>query len=170
VAVEALIELARSEPETARFLRSEPLGAGKQALDSRDEKGETWPQRWHAGEAFARYLENEPLRAHIGFIEAYCAGPMAVQRVEDNHTAFTLFLQEGYRPVALELAGGVAEDAANEDPPGRLALEAVITAIYEMVCLELRGGRTGGLSRTLGLIAAVFLTPFLGGANAFVDA
>jgi hypothetical protein len=92
---------------------------------------------------------------------------MAIQRVEDSHTAFTLFLQEGYQYV--ERDG--AEDAAHEDPPGRLALEAIITAIYELVYLEVRGGRTGRLSRTLGAIAAIFLTPFVGveETNAFID-
>jgi len=131
-------------------------------------EGDTWPQRsWHAGVAFTRHLEQEPLTAHIGFIEAYNVGKMAIQRVEDSHTAFTLFLQEGYQYVGRD----GAEDAAHEDPPGRLALEAIITAIYELVYLEVRGRRTGRLSRTLGAIAAIFLTPFVGveETNAFID-
>ncbi len=124
----------------------------------------TWPQRsWHAGVAFARHLENEPLTAHIAFIEAYNIGAMAVQRVDDSHTAFTLFLQEGYQHAAGNPAGA--------GHLGELALEAIFTAIYELAYLEIRGGRTGALSRTLGASAAIFLTPFLGAkdTNAFID-
>jgi AcrR family transcriptional regulator len=60
--------------------------------------GTSWPERsWEAGRAFTQFLEQNPTIAHVGFVEAYAVGPGAVQRVEDSHTAFTMFLQEGYQ-------------------------------------------------------------------------
>ncbi len=120
-----------------------------------------WPERsWRAGLAFTGFLEGEPLIAHVGFVEAYAVGPMAVQRVEDSHVAFTVFLQEGYQYADLEV------------PPRRLALEGIVAGIYELVYHEVRAGRVEKLSRMLGLMAAFFLTPFLGAqeTNGFVDA
>jgi AcrR family transcriptional regulator len=114
-------------------------------------EGETWPERsWRAGLAFARFLETNPLIAHVGFIEAYAVGPRAAQRVEDSHMAFTMFLQEGY------------QFAPQADPPGRLALEAIVAAIFEIVYHEARRGRTAQLSGMIGHMVFLFLTPFLG--------
>ena len=106
-------------------------------------EGERWPERsWGAGLAFARFLETNPLIAHVGFIEAYAVGPRAVQRIEDSHMAFTMFLQEGY------------QFAPQANPPGRLALEAVVAAIFEIVYHEAREGahrRTVGDDRAHGV-------------------
>jgi len=104
-------------------------------------------------------LETNPLIAHVGFIEAYAVGPRAVQRVEDSHMAFTMFLQEGY------------QFARQANPPGRLALEAVVAAIFEIVYHEARRGRTGKLSGMIGHMVFLFLTPFLGPqeTNRFID-
>jgi AcrR family transcriptional regulator len=124
-------------------------------------EGRTWPERsWRAGLAFARFLETNPLIAHVGFIEAYAVGPRAVQRVEDSHTAFTMFLQEGY------------QFAPQANPPGRLALEAIVAAIFELVYHEARRRRTAQVSGMIGHIVFLFLTPFLGPAetNRFIDA
>jgi AcrR family transcriptional regulator len=123
-------------------------------------EGETWPERsWRAGLAFARFLETNPLIAHVGFIEAYAVGPRAVQRVEDSHMAFTMFLQEGY------------QFAPQADPPSQLALEAIVGAIFEIVYHEARGGRTAKLSGMTGHIVFLFLAPFLGPqeTNKFID-
>jgi AcrR family transcriptional regulator len=124
-------------------------------------EGSSWPDRsWRAGVAFAYFLEREPLIAHIGFVEAYAVGPRAVQRVEDSHVAFTIFLQEGYQYAHLDV------------PPGRVALEGVVTAIYELVYHETRAGRAGELSRMLGYMGMFFLAPFLGAeqTNRLIDA
>jgi len=123
-------------------------------------EGRTWPERsWRAVLAFARFLESNPLIAHVGFIEAYAVGPRAVQRVEDSHMAFTMFLQEGY------------QFAPQANPPGRLALEAIVAAIFEIVHHEARGGRTAQLSGMSGHMVFLFLTPFLGPekTNRFID-
>ena len=79
--------------------------------------------------------------AHVAFVEAYAVGPRAIQRVEDSHIAFTIFLQEGYR---------YQPQAA--PPPSRLALEAIITTIFEIVYLQARASndpQDGGASRPL---------------------
>ncbi len=121
-------------------------------------EGDDWPDRaWHSGDAFLKYLAAEPLVAHIGFIEAYAVGPMAIQRVEDSHVAFTIFLQEGYQYA--QKNGGLVE------PPGRVTLEAIVTAIYELVYLQVRAGKTKQLPRQLGLMGALVLTPFVGAAE-----
>ena len=122
--------------------------------------GSSWPERmWAAGEAFAGFLESNPLIAHVGFVEAYAVGPGAVQRVEDSHVTFTIFLQEGY------------QHDAGHAPPSRLALEAIITSIFEIVYREARSRREPRVSGMLGSMAFLALAPFLGAdeANRFID-
>jgi hypothetical protein len=115
--------------------------------------GSSWPARmWAAGEAFTGFLESNPMIAHVGFVEAY-AVPGAVQRVEDSHVTFTVFLQEGYRHNP-------------ERVPPCLALEAIITSVFEMVY---RGSRSGSQPRVSGMLesmAFLSLAPFLGPADA----
>lgn len=132
------------------------MGAMAQAFFNAEE----WPERaWRSGLAFMALLEADPLIAHTGFVEAYSVGPRAIQRVEDSHTAFTIFLQEGYRHT--DDAGG-----GGPEPPGRLALEGIVAASFEIVYRQVRAGRTQDLSRMLGQMGAFVLTPFLGPAEA----
>jgi len=122
--------------------------------------GASWPERtWEAGRALTAFLEQNPTLTHVGFIEAYAVGPGAVQRVEDSHTAFTIFLQEGYQYVD---GGG----------PPRLALQAVIACVFEIVYRQARRSRKPKVRQTLGLMVFVWLAPFIGAAeaNAFVEA
>jgi AcrR family transcriptional regulator len=122
--------------------------------------GSSWPERmWAAGEAFAGFLESNPMIAHVGFVEAYAVGPEAVQRVEDSHITFTIFLQEGYQ-----------HEAAHASP-SRLALEAIITSIFEIVYREARSTTKPRVSGMLGSMAFLALAPFLGAeeANRFID-
>ena len=132
-------------------------------------KGETWPERsWQSGGAFLGFLAREPLVAHIGFIESYAVGAAAIQRVEDSHVAFTMFLHEGYQWVGqADAQAGAAEVA----PPSKLVLEAIIAGVFELVYLQVRAGKTNQLPRYLGLMGALVLTPFLGveAANAFIE-
>jgi AcrR family transcriptional regulator len=121
---------------------------------------ESWAERsWEAGRALTQLLQDNPLVAHVGFVEAYAVGPRAVQRIEDSHTAFMFFLQEGLlqRPQA--------------NAPSRAALEAIVAAIFEIVYLQTRGRepQTAGM---LAHIAHIWLTPFMGAeaADAFIDA
>jgi AcrR family transcriptional regulator len=122
--------------------------------------GRSWPERmWAAGQAFAAFLDSNPLFVHVGFVEAYAVGPGAVQRVEDSHVTFTIFLQEGY-----QLQSG-------RTPPSRLALEATITSIFEIVYREARAGKQPQVSGMLGTMAFLSIAPFLGAkeTNRFID-
>lgn len=113
--------------------------------------GASWPERsWEAGRAFTQFLERNPVIAHVGFVEVYAVGPGAVQRVEDSYIAFTIFLQEGYR------------HARRDPPPSRVALEAIITTIFEGVYLRARASRRPRLASLLAPITFLWLAPFLG--------
>jgi AcrR family transcriptional regulator len=111
----------------------------------------TWPERsWEAGRAITQFLQKNPTVAHVGFVEAYCVGPGAVQRVEDSYTAFTIFLQEGY------------QHAPSETPLSRVALEAIITTIFELVYVESRSSRRPQIASLLAHMTFVWLAPFIG--------
>jgi AcrR family transcriptional regulator len=117
--------------------------------------GATWPQRsWEAARAFTQFLEQSPTVARVGFVEAYAVGPGAIQRVEDSHTAFTIFLQEGY------------QHAQGRRHPSRLALEAIITTIFEVVYRQVRAGATAQLSTALAVLNYHWLAPFTGPGEA----
>jgi len=122
--------------------------------------GASWPQRiWEAGRAFTQFLETNPTIAHVGFVEAHAVGPGAVQRVEDSHVAFTVFLQEGF------------QFAQPSTPPSRLALEAIITTIFEIVYAQARASKDPQLSGLLPHLTFLALAPFLDPkrANEFID-
>jgi len=121
--------------------------------------GASWPERtWEAASAFAQFLEANPTIAHVGFVEAYAVGPGAVQRVEDSHVAFAIFLQEGYQH---------ARDGLS---PSRVGLDAIITAIFEIVYMQARASPRPKLSGLVPHITFLVLAPFLGAgeANEFI--
>jgi AcrR family transcriptional regulator len=123
--------------------------------------GASWPERcWEAGRAFTQFLQSNPTIAHVGFVEAHAVGPGAVQRVEDSHVAFTVFLQEGF------------QFAHPSPPPSRVALEAIITTIFEIVYSQARASEKPQLSGLLAHLSFLALAPFLGPAraNEFIDA
>jgi AcrR family transcriptional regulator len=122
--------------------------------------GENWPARsWEGGRALTQLIEDNPLVAHVGFVEAYAVGPTAIQRVEDSALAFTFFLQEGlvYRK--------------QRNPPSGLAMEVIVTSIFEIIYLQARDLGRPELSAMLPHIAHLWLTPFLGGRDSdeFID-
>ena len=122
--------------------------------------GESWPQRsWEAGRALTQLLQENPLVAQVGFVEAYSVGPAAIQRIEDSHVAFTFFLQEG-------LVYGSPSEA-----PSRLAMEAIIACIFEIIYLQASDHGTPQVAAMLPHIAHLWLTPFLGGpaSDEFID-
>ena len=122
--------------------------------------GADWPQRiWEAFRAATQSVQENPTVAHVGFVESYAVGPRGIQRVEDSRIAFTIFLQEGYRHELVTT------------PPSRLALEAIITAIFEMIYREARASGEPQTTRLLGAIVQLCLAPFMGGeaARAFIE-
>jgi AcrR family transcriptional regulator len=122
--------------------------------------GNSWPARsWEAGRALTQLLDANPLVANVGFVAAYAVGPRAVQRIEDSHTAFMFFLQEGL----------VAQPQA--DPPSRVAMEAIVAGVFEIIYLQVRKRAKTQITAMLPHIAHLWLTPFLGSeeADAFID-
>jgi len=122
---------------------------------------EGWPLRsWEGGRALTQLLEENPLVAHVGFVEAYAVGPAAIRRVEDSHIAFTFFLHEGlvYSP--------------RRNPPSGLAMEAIVTSIFEIIYLQSRDRRKPEVARMLPHIAHLWLAPFMGvrESDEFIDA
>ncbi len=119
-----------------------------------------WPQRsWEGGRALTQLLQENPLVAHVGFVEAYAVGPAAVQRIEDSHIAFMFFLQEGLvqRPAA--------------EPVSRVAMEAIVAGVFEIVYLKARQRGKPQLGAMLPHVAHLWLTPFLGvdEGDAFIE-
>jgi AcrR family transcriptional regulator len=122
--------------------------------------GATWPERnWEAGRAFTQFLEQNPMVAHVGFVEAYAVGPGAAQRLEDSHSAFAMLLQEGYQHVS------------GDARPAGVVLEAIITTIFETVYHQARGRGKPRLSGLLAHLTFLVLSPFIGPveATAFID-
>ncbi len=110
---------------------------------------EGWPLRsWEAARAFTQLLQANPLVTHMAFVEAYAVGPAAVQRVDDMHTAFMVFLQEGL--------------TLSQEPVGRVTMEATLASIFEIVYLQARAGENLQIAGMLSHIAHLWLTPFVG--------
>jgi AcrR family transcriptional regulator len=122
--------------------------------------GASWPERiWEALRALTQFLERNPTIAHVGFVEAHAVGPGAVQRVEESHVAFTIFLQEGF------------QYAKPSTPPSRVALEAIITTVFEIVYSQTRMAGELQLSGLVPHLSFLGLAPFLGPerSNALID-
>ncbi len=122
--------------------------------------GENWPMRsWEGGRALTQLLEDNPLVAHVGFVEAYAVGPTAIERIEGSHIAFTFFLQEGlvYRK--------------QRNPPSGLTMEAIVVSIFELIYLQARDHGKPEVASMLPHIAHFWLAPFLGNreSDEFID-
>jgi AcrR family transcriptional regulator len=123
--------------------------------------GKSWPERiWEAFRATTQSVDDTPTFTHVAFVEAYAVGARGIQRVEDSHIAFTIFLQEGYR-----------FQAEGDAPPSRLALEAIVTTIFEIVYLQTRASAKPKTAGLLAHFVHLCLAPFVGAAasNEFID-
>jgi len=121
---------------------------------------EQWPMRmWEALRALTQWLGNNPAIAHVGFVESYAVGPGAVQRVEDSLIAFTIFLREGY------------QYEPQHSPPSRLALEAIVTSVFEILYRQVSQSATPEIAGLTGHLIHLSLTPFLGAVETdrFID-
>jgi AcrR family transcriptional regulator len=169
--VEDIMKLARIDPNSfyrlfankqEAFAAAHELGF-QQVMDVTVKAffaGRGWPQRsWEAGRALTQLLDANPLVANVGFVEAYAIGPGAVQRIEDSHTAFMFFLQDGL----------VQQPQA--DPPSRTAMEAIVAGVFEIIYMQVRKRGKAQIAARLAHIAHLWLTPFLGveQADAFID-
>lgn len=123
--------------------------------------GKDWPERiWEGFRAATQSIDDTPAFAHVAFVEAYAIGPRGIQRVEDSHIAFAIFLQEGYR---YQREGSA---------PPQLALEAITTTIFEIIYLRTRASAKPQTAGVLAHLVHLCLAPFLGSeaTNEFIDA
>jgi AcrR family transcriptional regulator len=113
--------------------------------------GVGWPQRtWAGAQGLCEFLGANPTIAHVGFVEGYAVGPGAVQRIEDSVSAFSVFLQEGYRH----------EQACGS--PSELALAAIISTEFEILHHVARQRVRPSLGGMVGALSYISLAPFIG--------
>lgn len=120
-----------------------------------------WPERsWEGARAITQLLQENPRVAYVAFVEAYAVGPEAVQRIEDTHVAFLYFLEEG------------AAERGPEQAPSRVAMEAVIAGIFELIYMQAQLREKAQIAAMLPYVEHIWLTPFLGvqKADAFIEA
>jgi len=118
----------------------------------------SWPERaWRGILAGAQFEATHPTLTHMLFVQSYAIGAPAVQRIDETHAAFTVFLQEGNQPGARKQS--------------RTALEAMVAAGFEIAYHVSRQGDGDQMTRYAGHAAYVCLAPFLGAADAskFID-
>ncbi len=115
--------------------------------------GSSWPERiWEGIHVGTHFDATHPVLAHLGYVEAYAVGSPAIQRVEDSHAAFKIFLQEGYLHA--------------ESPPARSTLDAIAATIFAIGYHHARTRQIKQLPRLTPLAAYIVLTPFLGRVEA----
>jgi AcrR family transcriptional regulator len=112
---------------------------------------EHWPDRvWNAARAFLTYLAEHPDAAYLGMVEVYAAGDAAIDRAQEQRSAFTLFLADGYRQ---------SERAAALPS---LCSDAIAGAIEAMIRRLLLAGKGDRALELLPQCVYVALAPFLG--------
>jgi AcrR family transcriptional regulator len=117
---------------------------------------EAWPERvWAAAQAFVDCVEQNPTLAYVSFVESHAGGPVAMARLPQLIGAFTIFLQEGYR--------SAQGDSAQTLSP--VALEATVTAAFELCHLRSRGAGPDQAGSQLQQLAFLCLAPFLGAVH-----
>ena len=118
-----------------------------------------WPERvWRGILAGTQFQASHPVLTHMLYVQSYAIGSAGSEQIEDTHSAFALFLQEG-----AQLA-----DAA---PPNGVS-DAVIAACFEIPFYLSRQGRGEEISRFAPLMTYLCLAPFLGPheATGFIEA
>jgi AcrR family transcriptional regulator len=117
-----------------------------------------WPERvWRGIHAASQFQGSHASIAHMGFVESHALGPTAIQLIENNHAAFTIFLQEGSQHAAT--------------PPPTIAPQAIAAAIYEIGYQQTRHANPHHLTRMAWHAAYLALTPYLGpeATNRLID-
>jgi AcrR family transcriptional regulator len=117
-----------------------------------------WPERaWEAIRAATQFQATHQIVAHVALVESHAVGASAIQRIDDSRTAFTIFFQEGNQHTS--------------DPSSQMAMEAIVSAVFEICYKRARAGQSEQISRMACNGAYVMLAPFLGpaAANDFID-
>ncbi len=118
---------------------------------------DSWAERiWRAIHAASQFNATHPI-AHVIYLESHAVGAPAIQRVEESHAAFTIFLQEGNQLTTI--------------PQPRVALEAIVAAGFEVGYHQFRRQEVREFLNQAYLITYLCLVPFLGvkAANDFLD-
>jgi AcrR family transcriptional regulator len=118
--------------------------------------GDSWPEHvWEASRAYMQCLQENPTLASVALVESHTAGASAARRARE--TAFTIFLEEGYRC------------QASRARPSGCALEALATCLFELAYKLFRAEHQQ-ISGFLGHVCFIALAPFLTaeGAHAFL--
>lgn len=124
--------------------------------------GRTWPERvWNAAAAMLGYIASHPDLAYLGIVEAHAVGAAAIHRQHDARTAYTVFLEEGYR-----------DAQGSPEPLPRLAFDAIAWAVFALLRGQVVRGRATEALTILPAVAYTILAPFIGPARAmeFVEA
>jgi hypothetical protein len=117
-----------------------------------------WPERvWRGAHAGGQFWAMHPAISHTGLVESHAVGAPAIQRFEDSHRAFTLFLQEGNQHTTT--------------PQTPTEMEATAAAIFEISYQQCRTNNNQQLPRYAYHTTYLSLAPFLGpqAANEFID-
>ena len=114
-----------------------------------------WPQRiWRAGEALLSEVGANRDYAHLDFVESYAAGPLAVHRRHQNHMAFAIFLEEGYRQVPETVT------------LPRLCMEAIAGGVFGLMRGLVVEGKAERMLSLLPAAAYAIFAPFTGAGAA----
>jgi hypothetical protein len=120
---------------------------------------DSWPQRiLQAGRAFSDCIEQNPTLAHVTFAQSHAGGPVAMGRLPELIGAFTIFLHEGYR---------YSPNEARPKAPSPLALEAIVTAVFELCHVRSRSCAVSQPTSQVHELAFLCLAPFIGAPQAF---
>ena len=118
--------------------------------------GADWPRRvWNAGATFTHHLEQNPDLAYACIVESHAGGHEVARRLQDLVSGFTIFLQEGYE-----------YRRQSPDAPSRFALDAIAQANLEILYRHARREVDLSVTRLLGQLTYVSLTPFVGALGA----
>lgn len=120
---------------------------------------EQWPERiWQGIQAASQFNATYPI-ARVIYLESHALGAPAIQRVEESHAAFTIFLQEGNRH-------------ATGRPQTHTAMEAIVAAAFEIGYHQFRHSKARHLPSFAYQTTYLCLAPFLGPtiADELIDA
>ena len=107
-----------------------------------------WPERvWAAGEAFARFLEDRPVLAHLQFVGTSAPHPQ-VDLVNESVLAFKVFIDDGYQN--------------GTQAPEPIASEALVCAVLSIVTYQIRVDRIWEVRGLIPPIVYTVIAPFLG--------
>lgn len=149
----------RSREDVFRAAQTVALQESIGAAASEFFLGRSWPERiWRAGQATLSYLGSELDLAQLGIVETYAAGEAALRRQHDTRTAYTVFLEEGYREAPYEVP--------------RIASEAIGWGVFALIRREVLAGSDSELFSLLPQGVYVTIAPFIGPSAAmeFVEA